>query len=38
MDDRELRERLEKIEKIANDKGHFFIILALIVLLTRGCT
>ncbi len=37
MSDQELRERLERIERAARDKGHTFILFALLILLARGC-
>jgi len=33
----DIHRRLQRIERAANNKGHTFIILALLVLLMRGC-
>ena len=37
MNDRELAEWLQRIERKCNDKGHFLIIILLIIILIRVC-
>lgn len=37
MTDRELTERLARIERVARDKGHTLIIILLIIIAVKAC-